>query len=809
VGAGFEILADVLVRHGRRGRLVTWQIDARPRDGAVDRYEITNLREVASIDGLLRLTLDATKQFAIRDLTFDAPDLTLKMSSGSAFVAESDHGITGLVLNGRGEVRFAPPHPAEQGQLRIFNGDPDYAASIDSVFIRIHPVEFLSRVNHDSLTPVAVEAGALRRAQAVFDELSTRTYTLDLRDLATESWSLEPSPGSIVVEFRSGRRNWLTYARSPSENEDISFFDRARGRNISIYASGEKLASRGRYYSEDDNATYDVERYGLELTFDPARSTISGRGSMRVRITRATSSLTFKLAEPLVISSVRTLDFGPLLTLRVIGQSNVLVSFPETLPRDTTLVLDVFYAGRLPSQMLDREAMTVTPQSGNQDQDRQVLAPEPRFLYSNRTAWYPQGERSDYATAAMRFTVPAEYQVVASGTLLSSRLQVADAARGVLRHRRIVDYSADRPVRYLSLVISRLAPAGRARVAVPAVAPAVETMTHGGTTASSEGRAPELNVEIVATPRLSGRSRQLTGRATSMLSYFATTFGEAPYPDFTLAALDDNLPGGHSPPYFAMLLLPLPTSTLSWADDPVSMEHIFSHLFLAHEIAHQWWGQAVGWKNYHEQWLSEGLSQYSAVMYAESERGPEVVSRLIAAMRDSADDVSSQGPIYLGYRLGHLQSDGRIFRAIVYNKSAVVLHMLRHLVGDEVFLASLRDFYAARRFRKAGTGDFREVLEARAGRSLARFFERWVHSAELPRLRFSTSIDNDARVARVRVQQTGEVFDLPVPVVVHYADGSSEDVQLDVAEADRVHEIRLKSPARRIQVREDQLLMAR
>jgi aminopeptidase N len=258
-----------------------------------------------------------------------------------------------------------------------------------------------------------------------------------------------------------------------------------------------------------------------------------------------------------------------------------------------------------------------------------------------------------------------------------------------------------------------------------------------------------------------------------------------------------------------MLLQPLPTSTLSWADDPVSMEHIFSNLFLAHEIAHQWWGQAIGWKNYHEQWLSEGLAQYSAVLYAESERGPEVLARLISEMRKSAEDLTDQGPIYLGYRLGHLQMDGRIFRAIVYNKSAVVLHMLRRLVGDEVFFASLRDFYRSRRFRKAGTGDLREVFEARAKRSLERFIERWIHSAELPQLRFSTSVDNTARIGRVRVRQLGEIFDLPVPVQVQYQDGKTEEIQLIVGEADREHEIPLKAPARRIVVREELILMAR
>jgi aminopeptidase N len=178
-------------------------------------------------------------------------------------------------------------------------------------------------------------------------------------------------------------------------------------------------------------------------------------------------------------------------------------------------------------------------------------------------------------------------------------------------------------------------------------------------------------------------------------------------------------------------------------------------------------------------------------------------------MRKSAEDLSSQGPIYLGYRLGHLQSDGRIFRAIVYNKAAVVLHMLRRLVGDDVFFASLRDFYSSRRFRKAGTDDLREVFEARSGRSLERFFERWIHNAELPELRISSSLDSAGRVAKVRVQQLGEVFDIPIPVLVQYQDGKSEEIQVIAADADREYEIELKSPARRIDVREEQLMMIR
>ena len=113
--------------------------------------------------------------------------------------------------------------------------------------------------------------------------------------------------------------------------------------------------------------------------------------------------------------------------------------------------------------------------------------------------------------------------------------------------------------------------------------------------------------------------------------------------------------------------------------------------FLAHEVAHQWWGHAVGWKNYHEQWISEGFAQYFAALYAEKDLDASVLPNMLRQMRRTAIAQSTQGPIYLGYRLGHIRADERVFRSIIYNKAAMVLHMLRQLVGDEAFFAGRAD----------------------------------------------------------------------------------------------------------------------
>jgi hypothetical protein len=289
----------------------------------------------------------------------------------------------------------------------------------------------------------------------------------------------------------------------------------------------------------------------------------------------------------------------------------------------------------------------------------------------------------------------------------------------------------------------------------------------------------------------------------SIIGFYARTLGGAPYPDFTLAALDDNLPGGHSPAFFAVLHQPLPTTPYNWSGDPVSFEHVYPHFFLAHEVAHQWWGQAIGWKNYHEQWLSEGLAQYFAVLYAVEDRGPDVLSSLLGRMRDSAMGVTDQGPIFLGYRLGHLKNDGRVFRAVVYNKSAVVMHMLRRLIGDEAFFAGLRDFYATWLFKKAGTGDIKASFARHTAMPLDRFFDRWIQGASVPRVRVDAKIGDDRRTATLRVDQLDDVFDLPLSVLVRFEDGRTELIDLKVTEEHSEHHLSFDQPVRRIDARDE------
>jgi hypothetical protein len=253
-----RLLLEVFIQRDNEARISTWRLDVSRASDAGAAWAIAELERLSVVSGLYRLELNPTKQFDIRNLVVRGPDLTLEIPKGTAFVAEIPDGPTAVVLLGRGRMRFSPDDPAEQTQLRIFAGDPIFETDFDSAFVRIRPGDLESRFGRGSLVPRAVSRRDFGRAEEIFDEYVRETLHLDLTDLSRERWSLTPSAGDLIAEIRTRGHGSLTYARVGKDAEDISLFDRRRRRNISVYASDEKRAARGRFYNEDDLVEYDV-----------------------------------------------------------------------------------------------------------------------------------------------------------------------------------------------------------------------------------------------------------------------------------------------------------------------------------------------------------------------------------------------------------------------------------------------------------------------------------------------------------------------------------------------------------------------
>ena len=785
-GDGYTLIIEFFIETAGKARILTAGMDIRrPPGGDIESWRFVGAEGLTSVEGLYKIRVNTNRPFTARNLEITSEDLVVALHEGTVYLVECDEGVTGLVLIGRGEVRFSPTSTAERGQVKLFSGNETLTSPFEEAYIRLSPSDYEKRVTTASLTASAPQERLTRRALDIFARESTKSFNVDLQDLSSEAWYLLPPADDFLAEVDTRRFDALTFTRSSQQAEDITLFRRKDRRTIALYPSVAKLAARGRFYSDDALRDYDVLDYSIDATVDPERQTIQGRARLAIRVrSTALSNVFLRLNEALTVTAVTSVEYGRLLYLRIRGQNNVLVNLPRLLPQDSDLTLVVNYEGRIPSQDLDVDAVSVLADAQKQGAPTEVT--DPAFLLSNRAFWYPQNPVPDYATASMRITVPQGWTCVASGqpVPMSSAVSLKD----ILRDGKLFEFKASEPLRYLALVVARFTRVSEVDLTLP------------DTFAASAG-IDKLTLAVDAQSSQRFRGRTVAQQTEEILRFYSSIIGDIPYKSATVALIESDLPGGHSPGYFALIKNPLSMGNAAWRNDPASFEN-FPEFFLAHELAHQWWGQAVGWKNYHEQWLSEGFAQYFAALYAQKTRGDRAFVDMLRQFRRWSLSDSDQGPVHLGYRLGVVKGNVRVFRALVYNKGAAVLHMLRRLLGDDVFFTGLRRFYADRRYQKAGTEDLERALEAESGRVLDRFFERWIYGTDIPRIRYSTTLGNG--VVNVRFEQAADlVFDVPVTVTITYANGRTQDVVVPVTEAVVERSIPTTDLVRQVQVNRD------
>lgn len=199
---------------------------------------------------------------------------------------------------------------------------------------------------------------------------------------------------------------------------------------------------------------------------------------------------------------------------------------------------------------------------------------------------------------------------------------------------------------------------------------------------------------------------------------------------------------------------------------PEDVEHV-----VAHEIAHQWFGDSVTEATWADLWLSEGFATYFAGLFIERNEGPAAFR---AYMREAAKsyfeyEKKTRNPI-------HDTETEKLFDLLNpnnYEKGAWVLHQLRGLLGDKAFFEGLRAYYESKRSSVATTEDLRAALEKSSGQDLKDFFDRWVYKAGHPVYKISWT---DAKAGEIEIKlvqtQADDAFLMPVTLEVVTAKGA-------------------------------------
>ena len=197
---------------------------------------------------------------------------------------------------------------------------------------------------------------------------------------------------------------------------------------------------------------------------------------------------------------------------------------------------------------------------------------------------------------------------------------------------------------------------------------------------------------------------------------------------------------------------------------------------ITHEIAHQWWGNAVTEADWNDVWLSEGFATYFTLLFREHAYGRDDFVRGLEDARRRVLEFHQKEP---GYRIVHdnLDDMAQVTTSQTYQKGAWVLHMLRGVVGDEAFWRGIRAYFAEFSSRNATTDDFRRAMEEASGRDLARFFRQWLCRGGLPRIEGGWRYSGSALEIDLRQTQEGEPFELEIPVALELEAGSPPRVE--------------------------------
>jgi aminopeptidase N len=192
---------------------------------------------------------------------------------------------------------------------------------------------------------------------------------------------------------------------------------------------------------------------------------------------------------------------------------------------------------------------------------------------------------------------------------------------------------------------------------------------------------------------------------------------------------------------------------------------------VAHEIAHQWFGDSVTEKDWDDVWLSEGFATYFEMLFAERYQGRGALLKALNRSREAL--FAAQAKLPSAAVVEHKPWKG-IPNAVVYQKGAWTLHMLRGLIGTEKFWAGIREYYRRHRDGNASTDDFRRVMEEKSGADLGWFFRQWLYRAGAPVLEGDWSYDADRKKVVIEIfqAQVGEPYRIPAEVAVAFAGGA-------------------------------------
>ena len=731
--------------------------------------------------------LDRSRVYRIRDASVDRASLHVSLNDGTiAFTQDVAGRVTGAFFEGDGEVLLLPADQVERSSMALFTGAAileekvvtAYLRFNDDTFKELQPFlrsrensgDFISRWN-DGARDLA-QADALRL-------LTTFSRLLPVGEDASPGTSRaanDPNDRMLHLKIQGRRLGVFDLFFDLAAQEQISAgqFRKVDGKDYydvwTSFAIGKEPSEEptGEIAGEEgDQGEIEISSYNINASIEFPNQ-LSADARLHLRVLRGGErTVLFELSRYLKIRQVEAdghpMEFihnqaldGRQLARR--GDDLVAVVFPESLRTGQRIDLHFSYAG------------AVLSDAGG------------GLLYVGaRGTWYPN---RGFAKAAfdIEFRYPVGWTLIATGTREDDSRPLTRGNATSVPGPQLSRWVSVRPIPVAGFNLGKYTRVTKHAGSVPVEVYAAAGMERTFPQPEQEEVLPQppvfrgIPTPIVPAPFPlfpAGNAQFVADNAVRAISFFASRFGPYPYHELAVTqmpgALSQGWPGLIFLSSFSFLS---PEQKLALHMDPV--QKTLSDAVIDHETAHQWWGDLITWSGYRDQWISEGLANYSSLLLLETENPSE----FRAVMQKYRDDLLEKnkdgiplmdaGPVTLGTRLSSSKfPDG--YETIAYERGTWLFHMLRSMLSqstpsrtttfdaeqksrvrsrrprstaDEPFLRALRTLSEEYQGKSISTRELMHVFERylppssgfEGRKSLDWFYQGWVNGTAIPSL---------------------------------------------------------------------------
>ncbi len=743
---------------------------------------------------VLTAGLDASACYRVRDLQLAEDDVQFYLTDGFLIFGKPVNGapiaaiFTGDVAGGDAEVLLLPPNRSERKALSNWIHSPtldEHFTNAVFFFTEAQARGLADRIRTQGEDRPAPDIGAALSEQwsATLNNLAGSFETRLVLDLLDDS---APQKGFFQAVIQGKKLGNFDVAYDARLAEQFAAGQLNTRSGTAYWDTWTSFTAHSQHNLPAPSPEEDILSYRIEATLD-ASFTLHCTTHIRIRATANSARvIPFDLSAQMLATEasidglpaeVFTRAAAPRTSSGSGGNQLLLVVPPQPLTAGSEHEIEIRHEGKVVA-----------------DAGHQV------YFATSRGTWYP-ARGAQFANYDVTWSYPKAFDLVSAGIVKEDRTEgdvrttrrVPDGRLDVLgfnlgeythrvleRNGIVIEVNANREVED-ALRVRQADP-------VPVDSTASGLLPRRGPRGLPQAAKTVDPGAIVALPSPEGQLEQVAGDISAAIDFFRARFGDPPLTRIEVSPLPGHIGQG----FAGMIYLPTlsylapDARQLSTTTSSQRLQVFYTDLVRAHEAAHQWWGNIVTARGYHDEWLMEAVANYSSLLFLENRHGPKFVDGILDGYRhdmlargpDGAT-AESEGPVIEGRRL-ESSNNPNAWNAVAYGKGTWIMHMLRRQMGDAAFTKMLAEMRRRYEWKAIDTEQFRALCAAFRPKgspdpTLESFFDQWVYGTGVPSLKLSYSVKGKPGAWKlagtVTQSEVPDDFTVTVPIEIQTGHG--------------------------------------